>query len=181
MSKKITWSTQQRKISDLIPFENNPRQLTDKQAKELKKSISKFDLAEIPAINTDQTILAGHMRLNIMRQLGRQEEVIDVRVPSRELTKEEASEYMLRSNKNTGEWDMDLLSTFDIDLLQDVGFKDSDLKLEVIREKIDPKDTEEAYHEKYAIIVDVENEQQQQELYSQLQEMGYTKLKILSI
>ena len=136
MSEKLKWSTQQRKISDLIPFENNPRHLTEKQAKDLKKSISKFDLAEIPAIDTDNTILAGHMRLKILEQLGRGEEIIDVRVPNRKLTEAEAQEYLLRSNKNTGEWDMDLLSSFDIDLLHDVGFENTDLSFDAFDNEI---------------------------------------------
>ena len=105
---EIKWTTEQRKISDLIPTDGNPRQLTDKQYKELKKSLKKFDLAEIPAINQDNSILAGHMRLKILAELKGDHE-IDVRVPNRPLTKKEAEEYLIRSNKNTGEWDMDAL------------------------------------------------------------------------
>lgn len=120
----IKWKTEQRKIDNLITFEHNPRLLTDKQAKDLTKSLKKFDLAEIPAIDTDNTILAGHMRLKILQQLGRGQEIIDVRVPSRKLTNKEREEYLLRSNKNTGEWDLHELANFDIELLQEVGFTD---------------------------------------------------------
>jgi DNA modification methylase len=124
---KIKWHTEQRVIDDLIPYDKNPRILTEKQAKDLEKSIQEFDLAEIPAINTDNKIVAGHMRLKIMQELGRGKEVIDVRVPNRELTEKEFKKYLLRSNKNTGEWDMDgLANNFDIDLLKEVGFSDDD-------------------------------------------------------
>jgi hypothetical protein len=48
-------------------------------------------------------------------------------VPNRKLTEAEAKEYLLRSNKNTGEWDMILLPDFDINLLHDIGFEDFEI------------------------------------------------------
>ena len=54
---------------------------------------------------------------------GRGAEQVDVRVPNRKLTEEELKEYNLRSNKNTGEWDFDILTTqFQENMLKDVGF-----------------------------------------------------------
>ena len=123
----MTWHTEQRKISDLVPFPQNPRQMSDKQIQDLTASLQKFDLVEIPAINLDNTLLAGHQRLKIMAVLGRGEEVVDVRVPDRMLTAEEAQEYVLRSNKNIGEWDWSLLAKIGEDLLREVGFDDDDL------------------------------------------------------
>lgn len=126
----LTWHTEQRKISDLVPFEHNPRRLTELQAKQLQVSLEKFNLVEIPAINTDNVILAGHQRLKIMQLLGRGEEMTDVRVPNRLLTPEEVKEYVVRSNKNTGEWDFDILAnTFDPEALQDWGFSKGELGL----------------------------------------------------
>ena len=124
---KLIWHTEQRKINDLIPFEGNPRKMTKKQAEQLQKSLEKFNLAEIPAINTDNKIIAGHQRINILQMLGRGEEIIDVRVPNRELTDDEFKEYNLRSNKNIGSWDFDELANFDDDLLKDVGFTREEL------------------------------------------------------
>ena len=65
--EKLEWRTEKRKIKDLIPYEKNPRKLTDKQQKDLKKSLEKFNLVEIPAIDTDNKILAGHQRLKVMQ------------------------------------------------------------------------------------------------------------------
>ena len=124
---KLIWHTEQRKINDLIPFEGNPRKMTKEQAEQLQKSLEKFNLAEIPAINTDNKIIAGHQRINILQMLGRGEEIIDVRVPNRELTDDEFKEYNLRSNKNIGSWDFDELANFDDDLLKDVGFTREEL------------------------------------------------------
>jgi len=128
MAKKLTWTTEKRKISDLVPNPKNPRRLTDKQKTDLQKSIEKFDLVEIPAINADGTILAGHQRLKIMAALGRAKETIDVRVPSRKLTKAEEREYNIRSNRNTGEWDFELLAEeFEMGDLVEWGFSEDEL------------------------------------------------------
>jgi len=125
--KGLKWHTEKRRIDDLIPFEGNPRQMTQKQKDDLQKSLEKFDLVEIPAIDTDNRIIAGHQRLKIMQLLGRGEEMIDVRMPNKKLTDEEFKEYNLRSNKNLGEWDYDLLANFDKGLLLNAGWEDKEL------------------------------------------------------
>ena len=101
MKFSVKWTTQKRKIKDLIGHQSNPRQLTKKQKNTLLESIKRFDLAEIPAINTSNKILAGHQRIKLLLELGRGEEEIDVRVPDRELNLDEEKEYLIRSNKNT--------------------------------------------------------------------------------
>lgn len=125
--QKLKWHTEKRKINQLVPFEGNPRQMTEKQNEDLKKSLEKFNLVEIPAIDTDDKIIAGHQRLRILQMIGRGKEEIDVRVPNRKLTDKEFREYNIRSNKNLGEWDFDILANFDEDLLLDVGFDSEEL------------------------------------------------------
>ncbi len=130
--KPLVWHTETRKISDLIPYEHNPRRLTEKQAKDLEKSLRKFNLAEIPAINTDGMICAGHQRLAIMKALGRGEEETDCRVPNRKLTEKEFKEYLIRSNHNTGETDYDILANvFDIGDLVEWGIEPEELGINV--------------------------------------------------
>jgi len=123
--KKIIWHTERRKIADLKPFPENPRQATEKQWKDLEKSLSKFNLAAPLIINQDNTVIGGHFRLKILKKKGVKE--IDVRVPNRLLSKEEVKELNLRLNKNLGEWDFELLGNFEEELLQEVGFDKEDL------------------------------------------------------
>ena len=130
-TNKLSWHTEQRKVSDLIPNSENPRKMCEKQAEELKKSLEKFNLAEIPAINTDNKIVAGHMRVATLQLLGRGDESIDVRVPNRKLTDKEYNEYLLRSNQNRGDWDWDILAnSFDVNELINAGF-DEELSFHV--------------------------------------------------
>jgi len=90
----------------------NPRQITDKQAKDLKASLDKFGVADPIIINTDNTIIGGHQRKKILETLmGVDPDFeIDVRVPDRELTIDEMRELNVRLNKNTGEFDLDILA-----------------------------------------------------------------------
>ncbi len=101
--------------------------MSDQQISDLRASIEKFNVVEIPAIDTDNTILAGHQRLKVMELIGRGEEEIEVRVPNRKLTEEERQEYMLRSNKNIGEWDWSLLSNLDESILLAAGFTQEEM------------------------------------------------------
>lgn len=123
----LQWHTEKRKINDLKAFDKNPRKLTAEQKEHLTESLKKFNLVEIPAIDIDGVLIAGHQRVSIMKALGRGEEEIDCRVPNRKLTEEEFKEYNLRSNKNTGDWDNELLASFGEDLLKEVGFGSDEL------------------------------------------------------
>lgn len=126
--KKLVWNTVPRKVSDLLPFKENPRMMSATQIADLKKSLEKFGLVEIPAIDFDNKIIAGHQRMAVMQLLGRGEEVIDVRVPNRKLTESEYKQYLITSNKVHGDWDEDILSEyFDTDLLLDSGFSNEEL------------------------------------------------------
>ncbi len=126
----LVWHTESRKVDDLVPYEKNPRQMSEKQIADLKKSLERFNLVEIPAIDADNRIVAGHQRLKILQLLGRGQEEVDVRVPNRPLTEEEYKQYLLTSNAVTGDWDFDLLKDFEMDLLLDVGFDADKLNAE---------------------------------------------------
>lgn len=125
--KKLIWRTEVRTVDELTPQIINPRTISDKQMSDLKKSLKKFGLAEIPAIDADGTILAGHQRVKALKLLGKGSEQIDVRIPNRKLTKAEADQYLISSNKLGGDWDFEALKSFDLDLLTDSGFDDLEL------------------------------------------------------
>ena len=128
MGQPLQWHTEKRKVKELKLFEGNPRRMTTEQASQLLQSLKKFNLVEIPAIDQNNRVIAGNMRIQALKQLGRENEEIEVRVPNRPLTEEEAREYLLRSNKNTGEWDYDLLAAnFSEEELKNVGFGGEEL------------------------------------------------------
>lgn len=125
--KKLIWHTEKRTIDSLMPYSKNPRSITDKQMNDLKKSLKKFNLVELPAIDTDGKIIAGHQRIRALQILGRGKEEIEVRVPNRKLTQKEYDQYLITSNAVGGDWDFEKLKSFDLDILLDVGFDQLEL------------------------------------------------------
>ena len=123
--KPLEWHTAQRRVRDLVPLEYNPRILEEAGRARLLASILKFNLVEIPAVNLDDVVLAGHQRLRLLLDLGRGEEIIDVRMPNRQLTKQELDEYNITSNVGAGTWDyqglIDNFSHVDLGVLGDAS------------------------------------------------------------
>lgn len=128
------WKIEKRRIEDLKGFEKNPRKFTKKGLKDLKQSIEKCGDANIITINTDNTVIGGHARLEVMRQLKYEE--VDVKVPDHFLNEDEIKEICVRLNANTaGEWDFEKLAlNFDADLLSDWGL---DIKLPKISNEVE--------------------------------------------
>lgn len=111
---------------NLAPY--NPRIWSDKAIVDLTASIKKFGIVDPIIVNSAQNrkniVIGGHFRLKVAKDLGYKEvPVVFINIPS--LQKEK--ELNLRLNRNTGEWDFELLKSFDVELLLDVGFDDSDL------------------------------------------------------
>lgn len=120
MAKKLTWTTVRRRVRDLVDFSGNPQEQNEWSLKTLKKSIKTYDIVETPVIDTDNTLLAGHGRKKALMEMNRADEEIDVRIPSRPLTKKEREGYLLISNSVRGSLNLNLLKGFDSELLLNV-------------------------------------------------------------
>ena len=154
-------------INKLKPATYNPRQISTKQYKDLKQSIEKFGLVDPIIINKDMTVIGGHQRLKICKELKHK----DVHCVVLDLSKEEERELNIRLNKNTWEFDIDILANeFDIDNLVDWGFKHIDLDINI--DKIE-EDTEDVA----TITIKEDDLVKAKELYNDLKDKGY-KVKI---
>lgn len=110
------------KLADLIPTENNPRQIKKDDFERLKKSIKSFpemlDIREI-VVDENNRILGGHQRVKALLANGEKE--VNVKVVEG-LSEEEKREFVIRDNVQNGEWDFDVLANEWSDLdLQDWG------------------------------------------------------------
>jgi len=146
--KKLSFSTIKVKVKDLKLLNFNPRTITEEKLKELSKSLDKFDLVEIPVINTDYTIIAGNQRIIALRISGKDNIDIDVRIPNRKLTDLELKQYCLISNSHSGKFDFDIIKNeFSEVNFEDIGFDmeyskyDKKAIYEPITEKIKPFNT----------------------------------------
>lgn len=121
--KILEWKTEQRKVKDLLPLEINPRKISEEKKVKLIRSLEKFNLAEIPAVNTDNKIIGGNQRVAALLFVGRGDELIDVRVPNRKLTDKEVKEYAIISNTHAGEFDFEILELEFADIeIAEIGF-----------------------------------------------------------
>ena len=119
-----------REINTLIFAEYNPRQLTKDQYQNLKDSISRFGLVDPIIVNSNKDrkniIVGGHQRVKVAKDM----DIEYVPVLEVDLTYEKERELNIRLNKNTGEWDMDILANnFEIEELIGFGFDEEELKL----------------------------------------------------
>jgi len=126
-------------VKDLNPASYNPRQISSKQYKDLKESVKKFGLVDPIIINKNgNVVIGGHQRLKICKDL----KYVEVDCVMLDLSKEEERELNIRLNKNTGDFDMDILANeFDIEELTDWGFKHIDLDINI--DKITEGNTED--------------------------------------
>lgn len=141
---KIKWSSINKLLEDLKPYETNPRDITKDGIKDLTTSLDKFGLAKPIVINTDNTIIGGHARVLVLKEQGETE--CNCYIPNRKLTKAEVKELNVRLNKNiAGRWDFDILANnYEFDELLNWGFNDGELigfeptSSKVIEEFINP-------------------------------------------
>lgn len=127
----MKWKLEKRKVKDLYEYAKNARSLSKEQAAHLHASIDKFGQCEPIVITTDDVIIGGHQRLRTMRKMGYKE--VDVYVPDSPLSEKEVEELNIRLNKNTGDWDWDMLgNAWDPEDLVEWGFTMDELHLEEI-------------------------------------------------
>ena len=154
-------------INKLKAATYNPRQISTKQYKDLKESINKFGLVDPIIVNEYFTenyyvVIGGHQRLKICKELGYK----DIGCIILNLNKEQERELNIRLNKNTGDFDMDILANeFDIDELVDWGFKHIDLDVNI--DKLVEQDNSAT------ITIKEDDEVKAQELYNDLKKQGY--------
>jgi len=153
--KESIMNIQKINILKLKPSEYNPRkdlQPEDEEYKKIKASINEFGYVAPIIINSDMTVIGGHQRLKVLKELGYEE--IQCIVVDLDKNKEKALNLAL--NKISGEWDDDKLEAIlaelketDIDM-NVTGFSNDeidDILKDVIGSKEDEFDIEEALKE----------------------------------
>jgi DNA modification methylase len=117
-------------ISELSPAKYNPRKdlvSSDPEYQRIKRSIEEFGYVDPIIVNSDYTVIGGHQRLKVLKELGHaQIDVVVVDIPK---DKEKALNIAL--NKITGEWDTQRLT----DLLGELKADGMDISITGFDEK----------------------------------------------
>lgn len=136
-SEKNNMEFKKLKIEDLIPAGYNPRKDLkpgDKEYEKIKNSITEFGYVEPIIVNKDLTIIGGHQRLKVLKDLGYTE--VDCVIVEVDKTKEKALNVAL--NKVTGSWNETLLA----ELIKDL----QDLDYDVSFTGFEPPEIEELFN-----------------------------------
>ena len=127
----LSWANEKRKLSDLVPWPRNPRQIDQEDAGRLSESLDEFGQVEVIAIGPGNEVYNGHQRLSVWAEEHGPDLQVDVRVSSRPLTEKEREKLTIFLHQGAvGEWDFDtLMSEFELPDLLNWGFDESDLGL----------------------------------------------------
>lgn len=115
---------QKIKITKLKPAEYNPRKdlkPEDEEYQKIKKSITEFGYVAPIIVNSNMTVIGGHQRLKVLKELGYTE--VECVVVDLDQEKEKALNIAL--NKISGDWDNDKLE----ELLAELKQTDIDLDI----------------------------------------------------
>lgn len=93
-------------IAELRPDPDNPRRMNRHEADSLRRSLTEYGAVEPAVVNSDGTIIGGHMRVEAAKLLGWEEFPV-VRV---DLPEAKAKALNLALNRISGEWDEDKLA-----------------------------------------------------------------------
>lgn len=108
---------QKVKIESLKPAEYNPRKdlkPEDEEYQKIKKSITEFGYVAPVIVNSNMTVIGGHQRLKVLKELGYTE--VECVVVDLDQEKEKALNIAL--NKISGDWDNDKLEELLAELKQ---------------------------------------------------------------
>lgn len=115
-------------VNVLKPATYNPRRWDDTAKSQLKASIKKFGMVDPIICNNapkrKNIVIGGHFRLEVAKEL-KIETVPVVYLDIPDIQKEK--ELNIRLNRNTGEFDWDLLAKFNEGFLSDIGFSSEEL------------------------------------------------------
>ena len=122
---------QQVSIQTLIEAEYNPRKLSEDQFSHIKSSLQRFGFVDPVIVNSNpdrqNIIIGGHQRVKVAREIGLEK----VPVHYIDLPLEKERELNVRLNKNSGEFDFDLLQEhFEAGELVEWGFTDDEFNFD---------------------------------------------------
>ena len=95
-------------INKLIPAKYNPRKLSTEQYEHIKKSLQEFGFVDPIIVNKrNNVIIGGHQRVKVWSDMGNN----TIPTVFLDLDEKKEKELNIRLNANSGEWDIDILSS----------------------------------------------------------------------
>lgn len=162
-----------KKVSELIPYINNPRN-NDNAIDAVASSIKNFGFKVPIVVDSNNEIINGHTRLKAAQKL--RLETVPVIVAD-DLTPEQVKAFRLADNK-VGEiatWNDEMLA-IELEELKNLDFDMSEFEFEISDPQTQEKDENTdsvSIDEKMIIIIESDNELELEEYFNKLVEEGY--------
>lgn len=162
-----------KKVSELIPYVNNPRN-NDDAVDAVANSIKNFGFKVPIVVDSNNEVINGHTRLKAAKKLGL--ETVPVIVAD-DLTLEQIKAFRLADNK-VGEiatWDENALAV-ELEELKNLDFDMSEFEFEMDEPQIQEKDENTdsvIIDEKMIIIIESDNDFELEKYFEKLVEEGY--------
>jgi ParB-like chromosome segregation protein Spo0J len=175
-------------VSKIVTYKKNAKKHPKEQIQQIKESIKTFGFLTPLLIDKKNNLICGHGRLQSAIELG-METLPCVQVEHLTEAQRRAFVHVENRLQESGgaEWDQDILRmeleelSFIDDLdLSTIGFSSEEieglLKVDEFNADlagVDDDDKESKIKDSFMIIVTLKNEQEQQKLWSEMQERGY--------
>jgi len=120
---EITWTNVTVTLGELVPWDHNPKGITEGNARRLLDYWKKIGQFQTIAIGPNNEVYDGHQRLTVLLAAFGPTYEIDARQSSRLLTEQERKELVIAAHAGTtGHWDWKALKEWDAVKLRDWGF-----------------------------------------------------------
>lgn len=103
----IVWSEITVELSQLKPYERNPRKISKKAFENLKKSLAEDGYHQRVLITHDNRVIGGHQRLKALQEMGNI--TISALQANTEISDEEYKRILLRDNLSYGDFEASIL------------------------------------------------------------------------
>ena len=157
-------------IKDIKPYENNPR-FNENAVEAVAESIKQFGFQQPLVLDKDNIIIVGHTRFKASQLLKLKEVPC---VIADDLTEEQVKAYRLADNKvgELAQWDFEALSIELDDIEIDMSYFGFEELEELDQEQEKEQKDIELKGENYQIIIDCTDENDCENKYNQLMEVG---------
>lgn len=123
----LKWLSVKRKLDDLKDYEKNPRTMSKHDFDRLVKSLKENGYHNRLLVDTDNTIIGGHMRKKALVMAGlTPSDEVEILMPNRKLTEEEFKRINIQDNLPFGDFNIDMLANnFEIEELKEWGMPET--------------------------------------------------------
>lgn len=165
-------------LDDLVPAPYNPRKISRAAMKGLRASLKRFGLVQ-PIVWNKRSgyIVGGHQRVAALRESGVVE--ADVIVVDLDEKDERALNVTLNNPKISGDFS-DEVEALLLDLREQDAAMMHELRLDALLPPESDDESEQLYATKFEVIVTVQSESEQRDLYEKLKADGW-KVRVLAI